>query len=173
MAKYISNRQQNLKIGIVSYTENQTVLEVTGNVGIGSTSPSALLDVSGSLKCAGKFVQNSTTQSITGTNQTLTLNVAAAAVHIVSMASGATITTISYSNRDSNPAVNTLMLVVKYAGTASITFTSVIWANDVTPTLTGTNGYADVFMLTSYKGGAGTPVWIGTVVAQGLVSTNL
>jgi hypothetical protein len=34
MAKYISNRQQNLKIGIVSYTENETVLEVTGNVGI-------------------------------------------------------------------------------------------------------------------------------------------
>ena len=131
------------------------------------------LDVNGSIYTSGKLVQNSTTQSITGTNQTMSLNVASAAVHIVSMASGATITTISYSNRDSNPAVNTLMLVVKYAGTASITFTSVIWANDVAPTLTGTNGYADVFMLTSYKGGAGTPVWIGTVVAQALVSTNL
>ena len=34
MTKYLSNRQQNLKIGIVSYTENETVLEVTGNVGI-------------------------------------------------------------------------------------------------------------------------------------------
>jgi hypothetical protein len=34
MTKYISNRQQNLKIGIVSYTENQTVLEVTGNSSI-------------------------------------------------------------------------------------------------------------------------------------------
>ena len=34
MAKYISNRQQNLKIGIVSYTEDKTVLQVTGNVGI-------------------------------------------------------------------------------------------------------------------------------------------
>ena len=34
MAKYNSNRQQNLKIGIVSYTEDKTVLEVTGNVGI-------------------------------------------------------------------------------------------------------------------------------------------
>jgi hypothetical protein len=65
------------------------------------------------------------------------------------------------------------MLVVKYAGTASITFTNVIWANGATPTLTGTNGFADVFMLTSYQGGAGTPVWIGTVVAQALVSTNL
>lgn len=31
---YISKRQQNLKIGITSYTNNKTVLEVTGNVGI-------------------------------------------------------------------------------------------------------------------------------------------
>jgi len=31
MAKYLSNRQKNLKIGISSYTENKTVLEVVGN----------------------------------------------------------------------------------------------------------------------------------------------
>ena len=31
MAKYLSSRQKNLKIGISSYTENQTVLEVVGN----------------------------------------------------------------------------------------------------------------------------------------------
>ena len=31
MAKYNSNRQQNLKIGISSYTEDKTVLEITGN----------------------------------------------------------------------------------------------------------------------------------------------
>jgi hypothetical protein len=50
MAKYISNRQQNLKIGIVSYTENQTVLEVTGNVGIGTITPSDPLDVNGNIR---------------------------------------------------------------------------------------------------------------------------
>jgi hypothetical protein len=131
------------------------------------------LDVNGSIRTTSKFVQNSTTVSVSGTGQTLTLNLDTAAVYVVSMASGATITTISYTNRDNNPSVNTIMLVVKYAGSASITFTNVIWANGVAPTLTGTNGYADVFMLTSYQGGAGTPVWIGTVVSQALVSTNL
>ena len=34
MAKYLSNKQKNLKVGITSYTENDTVLQVTGNVGI-------------------------------------------------------------------------------------------------------------------------------------------
>jgi hypothetical protein len=34
MPKYLSNRQQNLKIGVSSFTENQQVLDVTGNVGI-------------------------------------------------------------------------------------------------------------------------------------------
>ena len=45
MTKYISNRQQNLKIGIVSYTENQTVLQVTGKVGIGTTNATTNLDI--------------------------------------------------------------------------------------------------------------------------------
>jgi hypothetical protein len=47
MAKYISNRQQNLKIGITSYTESNTVLEVTGKVGIGTTNAITQLHLSG------------------------------------------------------------------------------------------------------------------------------
>lgn len=48
MAKgYLSNRQKNLKIGITSYTENQTVLEVTGKVGIGTTNATSTLHVVG------------------------------------------------------------------------------------------------------------------------------
>ena len=65
------------------------------------------------------------------------------------------------------------MIVLKYSGTATISWTNVVWSNNINPTLTQVSGYADVFMLTSYKGGAGTPVWIGTVAAAGLVSTNL
>ena len=143
-----------------------------GNVGIGSASPTQKLDVNGSIYTSGKLVQRSATQSLSGTTG-CTIDLANGAVHILSLANATTISSFTYNNRDNNPSVNTIMLVVKYAGTASITFTNVIWANGATPTLTGTNGYADVFMLTSYQGGAGTPVWIGTVVAQALVSTNL
>ena len=54
MSKYLSNRQKKLKIGITSYTENETVLEVTGKVGIGTTnSESKSLFVVGDTKIVG------------------------------------------------------------------------------------------------------------------------
>jgi hypothetical protein len=54
MAKgYLSNRQRNLKVGINSYTENSTVLDVTGKVGIGTTNARSSLDIEGSLLVSG------------------------------------------------------------------------------------------------------------------------
>lgn len=47
MAKYTSGRQRNLKVGISSYSENLTSLEVTGKVGIGTTNAAIDLDVVG------------------------------------------------------------------------------------------------------------------------------
>lgn len=47
MSKYLSNRQKNLKVGISSYTDNSTVLEVTGRVGIGTTNATTKLHVIG------------------------------------------------------------------------------------------------------------------------------
>ena len=56
MAKgYLSNRQKNLRLGIVSYTEGNTVLEVTGKVGINTTSASTSLDVNGGVRVRGSF----------------------------------------------------------------------------------------------------------------------
>ena len=68
MAKYISNRQQNLKIGIVSYTEDETVLEVIGNVGIGTTNATSKLWVNGD----GYFVGVLTATSFFGNGSGLT-----------------------------------------------------------------------------------------------------
>jgi len=47
MAKYISGRQKNFKVGISSYSENLTSLEVIGKVGIGTTNAQSNLYVVG------------------------------------------------------------------------------------------------------------------------------
>ena len=118
----------------------------------------------------GAVVQDSATQSISGT-AALTIDVQSSNLHVISVAAGTVSSSITYNNRSSNPRVNTLILVFKYSGSHTITWTNVLWANSVTPTVTGVSGYADVYMLTSYQGTTG--VWIGTVVAQALVSTSL
>jgi hypothetical protein len=113
---------------------------------------------------ANSYVQKSASQSLSGTVG-CTIDVNAAGIHVLTLAASTTISSFTYNNRTANPSVNTIMLVIKYGGTASITWSNVLWANSVTPTVTGVSGYADVYMLTSYQGTTG--VWIGTVVAQG------
>ena len=68
MAKYISNRQQNLKIGIVSYTEDKTVLEVIGNVGIGTTNPTSKLTVVGDARITGILTIGTSSIVLDGAN---------------------------------------------------------------------------------------------------------
>ena len=72
MAKYISDRQRNLKIGITSYTESLTVLEVTGgayissSVGIGTTVPSQSLHVQGNTRIVGAVYDSTNAPGIFG-----------------------------------------------------------------------------------------------------------
>ena len=53
MAKFVSGRQPKLKLGVKSYTENSTVLEVTGNIGIGTTNATSDLYIVGDQKVTG------------------------------------------------------------------------------------------------------------------------
>lgn len=48
--RYVSNTEKNLKIGVSNYSEDKVSLEVIGLVGIGSTTPTDLLDVQGTTK---------------------------------------------------------------------------------------------------------------------------
>jgi hypothetical protein len=72
MTKYISDRQRNLKIGITSYTESLTVLEVTGgayissSVGIGTTVASQSLHVQGNARITGALYDGNNAPGIFG-----------------------------------------------------------------------------------------------------------
>lgn len=66
MAKYLSNVQKNLKVGIVSYTESNTVLEVTGKVGIGTANATTNLDVNGGIRVRGSLYDNTNSSGNVG-----------------------------------------------------------------------------------------------------------
>jgi hypothetical protein len=53
MAKYTSGRQKNIKVGIQSYSENLTSLEVIGKVGIGTTNAASKLHIVGNTLVSG------------------------------------------------------------------------------------------------------------------------
>ena len=74
MAKYISNRQQNLKIGIGSYTEDKTVLEITGNVGIKTDDTQDYeLYVNGDIKVTGIATFGTGTITVDGNTNVITV----------------------------------------------------------------------------------------------------
>ena len=58
MAKYLSKRQKDLSIGIGTYTENDTVLDVTGKVGIGTTNATRDLDVVSEVRIRERIYDN-------------------------------------------------------------------------------------------------------------------
>ena len=68
MAKFLSGRQKNLKLGISSYTENEVSLEVIGRVGIASATPEGSLDVGGGSNFRGSVSFGSTVTVSTGSS---------------------------------------------------------------------------------------------------------
>jgi len=147
-------------------------VNVTGTVAIANGGTGATTAAAARSNLGIPAAETSSNQSLSG-NTTCTIDVAAASVHILSLANATTISSFTYNNRSASPLVNTLLVVLKFAGTATVTWSNVVWSNNTTPTLTGVNGKADVYSLTSYKGGTAGPVWIGSVVGQNIDSTNL
>ena len=68
MAKYLSQRQKSLNVGVISYSESLTSLSVIGKVGIGTTNALADLDVNGD----GNFTGVVTATSFYGDGSNLT-----------------------------------------------------------------------------------------------------
>ena len=59
MAKYTSGKQRNLKVGLTSYSENKTSLEVVGKVGIGTTNATSSLYIVGDQYVTGIITASS------------------------------------------------------------------------------------------------------------------
>ena len=55
MAKFLSGRQKNLKLGIDSFSEDKVSLEIIGKVGVNTNNPVGALDVVGDLNVSGSF----------------------------------------------------------------------------------------------------------------------
>ena len=113
MAKYISNRQQNLKIGIVSYTEDKTVLEVTGKVGIGTTNAQYSLDVHGNVRITGGLFDSNNNVGTAGS----VLSSTGSGLSWIAAASGGGISSVSISTNTSNQ----LQYLTYVTGTGSTT----------------------------------------------------
>ena len=100
----------------------------------------------------------------------MTINAGAGGFHVVSLSSSTTITSITWSGQAPSGYGSTVVIVLKYSGSASVTWTNVKWSSGVNPVLTGVSGKADMFTFTTYDGGSN---WIGTVAAQSLDSSSL
>lgn len=66
MLKYLSNRQRTLKVGISSHTDSDTVLNVVGKVGIGTTNATRSLDVSGDVRLRGAIYDKNDSIGLSG-----------------------------------------------------------------------------------------------------------
>jgi hypothetical protein len=145
MAKYTSGRQKNIKVGIQSYSENLTSLEVIGNVGIATTNATSKLYVVGD----GYFTGIVTANSLRGDGSQLTgISAAAAAVsistnttdqnqiipYVVSFGStagfGAT-TFLVYNPSSGNLGIGTTNPTVKLDVNGDVNITGILTATDI------------------------------------------
>ena len=137
-----------------------TFIGSTGRVGIGTTSPSAKLEVNGDLHIGTVVTETLVQPSIASTTS---LNVSTGSLFKISLTTS--ITTLSFTNVPASPKVFSFVLQVFADGTArTIAWpASVKWPGNLAPTITSTNGKADTFSFLTYDGGTN---WYGFVMAQ-------
>ena len=123
-------------------------IDSSGNVGIGTSSPSSALDVAGTLTVQGAITEDA--ETLTGTATTIDLATATNFTHTLT---GATTYTFSNPATTGNATAFTLK-VIQDTTARTITWpASVDWAGGTAPTLTTTNNGVDVFVFYTIDGG--------------------
>ena len=152
MAKYISNRQKNIKVGIVSYTESNTVLEVTGRVGIGTTNASTNLDVNGGLRVRGTLYDGANSAGSNG--QVLSTN--GSITSWTNAAPSNAITGITIRDEGSTVGSANSISIVNFVG-PNVTATATGTGSTITiADYVSISGYStNAGIATNLKGGAG------------------
>jgi hypothetical protein len=129
MAKFLSDRQQSLKVGISSYTENKTVLQTIGKVGIGTTnSGGRSLYVIGDTEITGVITATTFSGQVNaGIGSVTTLISSNIVGTALSVATGiATIGTLNASN-----IVGTALSVATGISTLGVTTTTSLTAHSI------------------------------------------
>ena len=138
MAKYISGKQKNLKIGISSYSENLTSLEVIGNVGIGTTNSTSALFVVGDARVTGV---------ITATTFSGNVN---AGVGTITNLTGTAATITTFNSTNGTITNGTITNLTGTAGTiTTLNSTNGTITNGIVTNLTGTSGTITTFNSTT------------------------
>jgi hypothetical protein len=137
-----------------------------GDVGIGTSAPTAKLQVVGTVSGQLKVVPETRT-SPTISSSTLTVDLSAGSVFSVSL--NANITTLTISNAPSAASGTSHAMTFTLALTADGTQRTIVWpasikwAGGTAPSLTATNGKIDVFTFLSINAGTN---WLGFVGGQ-------
>jgi len=112
MSKFLSGRQSNLKLGVLGYTENKTVLETTGKVGIGTTdAQSYSLFVVGDTNVTGLVSATSfygDGSNLENTGATLSAAAGTQRLVVTSLTSGTMVDAATDSDLTFNATTNTL-----------------------------------------------------------------
>ena len=127
MAKYTSGRQKNIKVGITSYSENRTSLEIVGKVGIGTTNATSSLYVVGDqfvtgVITASSFIGTATNAGSAKTATDVIGGIASVTSLFVNDIGISTLGTVKISSgiiSSTNPGVTTVTFVGNLTGTAS------------------------------------------------------